>query len=132
MLSRPTGVLVLTLSLAGLACSSSTDYGSGGGGSNPPPPSDVAIVSGAEFKTNTAFNPNPFTAALNGGASVTVKWGNGDGTTHKLLANGASPAFSSGNIAPGQTFSATFTAAGTYAYHCTIHPNMVGSIVVNP
>ncbi|HWA56029.1 MAG TPA: plastocyanin/azurin family copper-binding protein [Gemmatimonadales bacterium] len=133
MLSRRAAAAVVALSLAGLACSSSTDYGSsGGGGSTPPPGSDVVIVSGAEFKTNTAFNPNPFTVALNGGPSVTVKWGNGDRTTHNLLANGGTPAFASGNIAPGNSYTATFTAAGTYAYHCTIHPNMVGSIVVNP
>ena len=41
-------------------------------------------------------------------------------------------AFSSGNMADSETFTFTFTAPGTYAYHCTIHPTMVGTITVNP
>jgi plastocyanin len=131
MLSRRTAVLVLSLSLAGFACSSSTDYGSGGGGGGNPPAADVHAVAGASGKTTTAFNPNPFTVALNGGPSVTVKWGNSDNTAHHVQQDGASPSFS-GALAVGGTYSFAFTAPGTYNYHCTIHPNMVGSIVVNP
>ena len=32
----------------------------------------------------------------------------------------------------GETFTFTFTTAGVYPYHCTIHPTMVGTITVNP
>jgi len=32
----------------------------------------------------------------------------------------------------GTTFTHNFTTAGTYNYHCSIHPNMVGQIQVNP
>jgi plastocyanin len=128
MFPRRTAVPVLLLTLAGLACSSSTDYGSGGG-TFTPPAADVLIVSGASNKTTTAFNPNPFTIAVNG----SVKWGNGDpGVVHHIRADGASPAFESGNLAAGATYTFTFSQAGTYTYHCTIHPNMVASIVVNP
>jgi plastocyanin len=49
-----------------------------------------------------------------------------------LLAGGAVPEFSSGNISSGGTFSHTFTTAGSYPYTCTIHPSMVGTITVNP
>jgi plastocyanin len=31
----------------------------------------------------------------------------------------------------GTTFSFTLTNAGTFAYHCTIHPSMRGKIVVS-
>ena len=120
---------VLLLALTGVACSSSTDYGSGGGGTFTPPTADVLIVSGASNKTTTAFNPNPFTITVNG----SVKWGNGDqGVTHHIVADGASPVFNSGNLAAGATYTFAFSQAGTYTYHCSIHPNMVGSIVVNP
>lgn len=129
MCPRRVALLASGLAFAGLACSSSTDYGSSGGGGTPT--ADVLAVAGASTKTTTAFNPNPFTVALNGGPSVSVKWGNADNTAHHVQQDGASPAFS-GALAVGGTYTFAFTAAGTYNYHCTIHPGMVGSIVVNP
>jgi len=113
--------LAALAALALLACSSSTDNTS-------PPSSDVAIVSGAATKGAAAFSPNPFTISL--ASQTKVTWGNNDGTTHTITADGG--AFNSGNIGGGGTFSHTFTTPGTYAYHCSIHPTMVGSIVVNP
>ena len=46
---------------------------------------------------------------------------------------GAAP-FNSGDIAPGQVFTQTFTQPGTYVYFCTHHEDegMVGRIVVDP
>jgi hypothetical protein len=35
-----------------------------------------------------------------------------------------------GRLNPGQAGSFTFTTAGTFAYHCAIHPQMHGTIVV--
>ena len=61
------------------------------------------------------------------GATVTVK--NADTTTHTLAADGG--AFDTGNLTPGM--SATFVAPskpGTYAFHCNIHANMHGTLVV--
>jgi plastocyanin len=34
-------------------------------------------------------------------------------------------------MAPGATFSRTFSTAGTFTYHCTIHPGMVGTVSVH-
>jgi len=107
-------------SLVVVACSSSTD-------NNPPPSSDVSIVSSSGAG---AFSPNPFTISL--ATQTLVQWGNGTGVSHNLLEDGVAPEFSSGNIAAGGTFSHTFTTAGSYPYHCTIHPSMVGTITVNP
>jgi plastocyanin len=36
----------------------------------------------------------------------------------------------SGTLATGQSYSHTFDQPGTYTYHCTIHPFMKGTIVV--
>ena len=46
---------------------------------------------------------------------------------------GAAP-FSSGDIAPGEVFTQTFTKPGTYVYFCTHHEDdgMVGRIIVDP
>ena len=115
-----TTLLALT-SLAVLACSSSTD-------SNTPPNSDVVIVSGAQSKGASAYDPNPFTISL--ASQTTVKWGNGDGTTHTVTADGGG--FDSNNLSAGDSFSHTFTTPGNYPYHCKIHPTMTGTIVVNP
>jgi plastocyanin len=61
-------------------------------------------------------------------AGDTVKWTNKDSVTHQLV--GDKGEFDSGPMAGGDTFSFTFDTPGTIAYHCTIHPSMVGTIVV--
>ncbi|HEY7028298.1 MAG TPA: plastocyanin/azurin family copper-binding protein [Gemmatimonadales bacterium] len=133
---RTLALLSLSLvGLAGLACGSTTSYGSGGGGgSNYPNPTgaQVIMVHGARNKTTTAFSPDPFTVSLNGAASVSVEFGNDDNETHHVVESVANPTFDSGNLLKGTTYTHNFTTAGTYNYHCSIHPNMVGQIKVNP
>jgi plastocyanin len=57
-----------------------------------------------------------------------VTWSNEDSVGHTVTANGG--AFGSGTIAPGTSFTRTFATAGTFAYHCSIHPSMTGTITV--
>ncbi len=102
-----------------------------GGSSTPtmpsPPPTTgpaVSIVSGASVMTTGAYAPNPITIAVGG----TVTWVNNDSTTHTSTSDGGP--WSSGDIAPGGTFTTTFASAGTFTYHCAIHPNMIGSVTV--
>lgn len=38
---------------------------------------------------------------------------------------------SSGDIGPGKSFSHTFSASSTVAYHCEIHPRMKGTVIVS-
>jgi plastocyanin len=92
------------------------------------PDADVIIVAGAEGKGANAYDPNPFTVSLAAGG--TVEWGNADGIAHTVTADDAS--FASANIGAGGTFSHTFVAEGTVAYHCALHPTMVGTIQVDP
>jgi len=49
--------------------------------------------------------------------------------THTVTANDDS--YDRGNIGSGSSFSKTFSIAGTYPYHCSIHPSMTGKVVVN-
>jgi plastocyanin len=72
--------------------------------------------------TTTAYSPNPITVPIGG----SVMWTNNDSTAHTSTADGGT--FSSGSIAPGGTFTATFPTAGTFRYHCAIHPGMVGTV----
>src|SRR5215831_613712 len=100
----------------------------GCGSSSPSSPSNpgtpVSIVNGSSTLTTTAYAPNPVSIAVGG----TVTWTNNDITTHTATADNGS--FSSGNIAPGASFSRTFSTAGSFTYKCTIHPNMVGTVNV--
>lgn len=38
--------------------------------------------------------------------------------------------FDSGSLSQGQSYTHTFTKAGTFSYHCSPHPNMTAKIVV--
>jgi plastocyanin len=38
--------------------------------------------------------------------------------------------FDSGPISNGATFSYTFNEAGTFNYHCNVHPSMLGKVTV--
>lgn len=104
-------------------------FASCGGYSSPTMPTTtggtpVSIPSGASTKGNAAYAPNPVTIAAGG----SVTWTNSDTTTHTATSD--SGAFSSGNIAPGATYTYTFPSRGTFTYHCTLHQGMVGSVIV--
>jgi plastocyanin len=76
---------------------------------------------------NMIFTPSQISVQKGG----TVTWTNNDNTTHTVvddLNNVGGP--NSGDIAPGSSYSFTFTKAGSYQYHCRIHPSMRGTIVV--
>ena len=72
---------------------------------------------------NFMFMPTSLTVPV----GTTVTWKFDDSTQHTVTADDKS--FSSRPTAGGQTFTHTFTTAGTVAYHCSIHPFMTGTIV---
>ncbi len=94
--------------------------GAGLAGGGHPAAADTAAVS----INNFAFMPASVTVT----AGSTVTWTNNQSVTHTVTADDGS--FDAGRLSPGQMFSMTFSAAGTIAYHCNIHPFMHGMIVV--
>jgi plastocyanin len=71
------------------------------------------------------FSPNPIQIT----AGSTVTWTNATGPTHTSTSN--TGAWNTGNIAAGGTSAAvSFPTAGTFTYHCAIHPSMTGSVIV--
>lgn len=50
---------------------------------------------------------------------------------HRLIGAGGTPAFDSGTLNGGDTFTHAFPTAGTYDYVCRFHP-MIGTVRVNP
>ena len=86
----------------------------------------VSIVSGAQNPNNGLFySPANITVVL--GVNNTVIWTNHDSTNHTVVALDNSYA---ATLAPGQSFTHTFTSPGVYDYHCTIHNWMKGSVIV--
>ncbi len=61
-------------------------------------------------------------------AGQTVTWRNSGLGPHTVTSD--SGQFDSGALQAGATFSYTFSAPGTYAYSCTIHPTMHGKVLV--
>jgi plastocyanin len=74
---------------------------------------------------NMAFTPPQIT--VNKGDTVT--WANNDSIAHTVTSDTGSE-LGSGDIQPGSTYSHTFNTAGSFQYHCSIHPSMRGTIVV--
>jgi plastocyanin len=59
---------------------------------------------------------------------TTVTWTNTDSTSHTTTSDAIG--WNSGIVARGRQFSFAFQTAGTFPYHCDIHPGMVGTVVV--
>ncbi|XVV03750.1 cupredoxin domain-containing protein [Actinosynnema sp. CA-248983] len=62
----------------------------------------------------------------------TVTWTNEDQAPHDVVTSAGPAALQSPMLATGQTWTHTFTAAGTYSYYCSIHPDMRAQITVLP
>jgi plastocyanin len=70
-----------------------------------------------------AFHPPTLTIK----AGTKVNFTNSSSVTHTATRGGS---FDTGHIAPGATIGIRFNQKGTFAYHCSIHPTMHGTIVV--
>ncbi len=115
---------------AAAAPSAAPSQSASGGYTRGPATSPSAAAGGAAAASaqiaNFAFAPAGLTVKVGG----TVTWTNADSATHTVTADNGS--FDSGHLAPGTTFKQTFAKAGTYAYHCSIHSSMTGTITVTP
>jgi amicyanin len=91
----------------------------------------ISIVPGSSAPNNPMFyDPSPVNVAV----GTTVTWTNDDATLHTVYSG--SPTQDSGKLfqspfmAKGKTFTHTFDTAGTFDYYCTLHPFMIGQVVV--
>jgi plastocyanin len=89
---------------------------------------DTTAVTGALVRMVSGNLFAPQTVTIPAGRVIT--WRNDDAVSHTTTADGASPLWNSGTRTPGQTYQRTFSTAGTFTYHCTIHAGMTGTIVV--
>jgi plastocyanin len=87
-------------------------------------PSNSTVVKIVANTGSNSYNPNPLEVKV----GETVTWINDDSVIH--TATSTDGTFDSGIMRNGQSFSYTFDTAGEYPYYCTLHPNMVGTVVV--
>jgi plastocyanin len=88
----------------------------------PADPGDSADAVDASI-VDFAFDPDPVAVAAGG----TVTWTNNGGAPHTVTGTGELE-FDSGTLAPGDVFTLTVDGAGEFAYVCTIHGQMTGTI----
>jgi plastocyanin len=89
----------------------------------------VVILPGSGAnKSSKGFYPSSITIVL--GVNNTVTWINEDTVPHTVSSLSSTEPFNSGNLAPGQTYSFTFTIAGTYSYTDIDHPWETGTVTV--
>jgi len=94
-------------------------------GSEPPPedlcegtPANVIQIRNFSFvQNNLSVEPG-----------TTVTWVNCDEVTHTSTSD--TGVWDSGSLTPGTTYQRTFSAAGAFPFHCTPHPSMQGTVVV--
>ena len=90
----------------------------------PIPPSATFTIDIAEMNGPNSFYPSPANVAT----GQTVIWRNDDRVTHHVVFD--TLAVDAGTTAPGTSSQPNTIAAGTWSYHCAIHPSMVGTVTV--
>ena len=112
-------ILILVLGTS-LSCKKKSNPVAPGGGA------DVTIDIVADMGSG-AFGSSPVT--VNKGQ--TVAWRNTRATTHTATADGG--AWDTQGISPSSTSAPIqMNTAGSFPYHCSLHPSMVATLVVNP
>ncbi len=87
-------------------------------------PSNSTLVKIVANAGSNSFSPNPVEVKV----GETVTWINDDSGRHTITSKDGT--FDSGVMGKGQSYSFTFDKAGQYAYFCSPHPGMVGTVVV--
>ena len=89
-----------------------------------PVPTPLKPVTPPVVITNFVFTPATLTVA----PGQPIVWINHDSVSHTITSDDGK--WDSGELAPGQQFTLTLPQPGTYAYHCSIHPFMQGTVIV--
>ncbi|UCE24719.1 MAG: cupredoxin domain-containing protein [Candidatus Zixiibacteriota bacterium] len=90
---------------------------------NPPPPNPLPTTT--VVIANFTFSPASVTVTV----GTTVTWRNDDGIQHTVTSDSGSE-LESALLSQGGTYSHTFNTVGTFPYHCTPHPFMTGTVIV--
>ena len=95
----------------------------------------ISILPGSSAPNpeNKYYDPSPANIAV----GTTVTWTNNDATLHTVVSGNPQTTGETGDfgssstfLSKGKTISHTFDTAGTFDYYCTLHPFMLGQVVV--
>ena len=116
--------VVLVACVAAVACGTSDPYATGPVAPTPTVPSKNIVIDVAEINGPYSFYPSPATAR----SDQVIVWRNSDTVTHHVVFDDMS--VDTGTLAPGTLSQPIMVGPGNSAYHCAIHPSMVGSVMV--
>jgi len=89
-------------------------------GSNTPTATNAVTIQ------NFAFSPASITVKK----GTTVTWTNKDSAAHTVVETDGQTGPSSSMLDTGKSYTFTYNTAGTFKYHCSIHPDMTGTVTV--
>ena len=125
-LSALAGLSACTKSTPGSPASSTPASTSGSASASAQPTAAATVMVVTDPATIGRFEAPGVTIA----PGQSVQWVFQDANPHTATADDNSFTSPKEGLVGGQTFSHTFAAAGTYPYHCFIHPAMHGTVVV--
>jgi plastocyanin len=125
---RPSSIsfnaIVLAACVAAAACGRSDSNPTGPDAPTPTVPSTNFVIEVAEINGPYSFYPIPATVR----SDQVIVWRNADTVTHHVVFDDMS--VDTGTLAPGTLSQPIMVGSGNWAYHCAIHPSMVGSVMV--
>ncbi|HEY5061204.1 MAG TPA: plastocyanin/azurin family copper-binding protein [Gemmatimonadaceae bacterium] len=125
-------VLVLAGFLSTAACGGGGDGTTGvtGGTTGGTTGGNTGGSASPTLTTSVTVSDDAFTPAsiqVSPGQTVTWTWDANASQHNVTFDDGAT---GSGTVSGGASFSRTFSTAGTFTYHCTLHSIMTGSVLV--
>jgi plastocyanin len=118
--------MVAVLALGALGATLGWVQGASAKPAPPPAPATVKVVDAPDPSQPKGYEPAEVTVKV--GQAVT--WNNEGNEAHTVTADDKS--FDSGSKAHGESWQNTFSKPGQFAYHCTPHPWMKGTVKVTP
>ncbi len=108
-------IFVISIMFVGASCYNSSNTSS---------TSTAPVSTNRVTISNFAFSPQTITVSKD----TAVTWTNQDSASHTVVSDDNK--FNSSQLASGAKFKFTFDNAGTFSYHCSIHPGMTGKVIV--
>ena len=137
-------IIVIVLAIIGGAIALATNNNDNTNPTNPTPSPTSSSNQNTNPTSNNSTTPSPQSSTaskvtiadmsfspstLTVKKGTTVTWTNNDSVAHTVVSDSGSE-LGSENLENGENYTHKFDTVGTFAYHCSIHPNMKATITV--